>query len=49
VTDAKAALEQHVEQRLGGAQAQLQGTTESAVAAAQEAARDYAFRNIPTG
>src|SRR5438552_8861644 len=36
VTDAKAALEQHVEQRLGGAQAQLQGTTESAVAAAQE-------------
>src|SRR2546430_514305 len=36
VTDAKAALEQHVEQRLGGAQAQLQGTTESAVTAAQE-------------
>jgi len=36
VTNAKAALEQHVEQRLGGAQAQLQGTTESAVAAAQE-------------
>jgi len=36
VADAKAALEEHVEQRLDGAQAQLQGTTETAVAAAQE-------------
>src|SRR5438309_7953768 len=34
--EAKATLEQHVEQRLGGAQAQLQGATDVAVAAAQE-------------
>jgi hypothetical protein len=33
--EVKAALDQHVEQRLGGAQAQLQGTTDAAVIAAQ--------------